>query len=179
MHLRPGLLVLAVAAATPAAARPGPTLRLDTFAGEAAPRAHLAVPSLELSALPSLAGDDEGGGAPARARQRVDPALALILGIIPGFGLGHFLAGSSQATIWLIADIVILVIWPGGFLVTSGRAYDFLGLLVLVERLFEGISAYQAAGGTPIFRDLRASFEGPPSPAQLAMPLASPRAALP
>jgi hypothetical protein len=175
MHLSHGVLALALLLAAPARASAGPALRLALLDPEPAPRAHLDLPPLELGALAPF---DEGGGAPARG-QRVEPALALILGIIPGFGIGHLLAGSPQWTIWLIADIVIFIVWPGGFFVTESRAYDFLGLLVLVERLFEGISAYQAAGGTPIFRDLRASFEGPPSPAQLAMPLASPRAALP
>jgi hypothetical protein len=144
-------------------------LRLERFDGPSAPRAHLDVPRLALAGAVDLA-VDEGGGA-ARGGQRVEPVLALILGIIPGFGIGHLLAGSPQWTIWLIADIIIFVVWPGGFFVTDSRAYGFLGLLVLVERIFEGISAYQAAGGSPIFRDLRSWFERAPSPAELALPV--------
>jgi hypothetical protein len=170
--MRPILLALALAVlALPAAARAAYDLRLELFDGASEPGAHLEVPALSIAGVPMLA-VDTGGGAPGR-RQRVEPALALILGIIPGFGLGHLLAGSEQWVIWLIADIVIFLVWPGGFFFVSdrGNAYGFLGLLVLVERIFEGISAYQAAGGGPILRSERGFAAALPSPSELARPV--------
>jgi hypothetical protein len=169
--MRPFLLALALAiVAGPTAARAAFELRLEVFDGPSAARPHLDVPALSVSGVVLLA-LDTGGGAP-RGRQRVEPAIALILGIIPGFGLGHLLAGSEQWVIWLIADIVIFLVWPGGFFFADGHgAYNFLGLLVLVERIFEGISAYQAAGGGPILRSERGFAAALPSPADLARPV--------
>jgi len=169
------LAALVAAAAAPAAARADLSLRLEAFDGpsEYASTAGLELPALALEGVPAAA-IDQGGGAPAhRAGRRVEPAVALILGIIPGFGLGHFLAGSHDAVYWLIADIVIFFLWPGGFFFTSDRAYSFLGLLVLVERVIEGLSAFQAAGGGPVFRSERGLFAAAtlPSPAELAVPV--------
>jgi hypothetical protein len=176
--MRPILLALALVA-VPAAARADLALRLELFDGAARPahRAHLDVPPLTVRGLPVLA-LDEGGGAGARHR-RVEPAIALILGIIPGFGIGHLVAGSDQWPIWLIVDIVIFVVWPGGFFFTGDRAYSFLGLLVLVERVFEGISAYQAAGGGPVFRSERGLAARMLAPADLALPVGARAAAMP
>ncbi len=173
------LLALALAlVAAPAAARAELALRLEIFDGSdrPAPRARLEVPPLTVKGLPALA-LDEGGGAGAHGR-RVEPAIALILGIIPGFGIGHLLAGSPQWPIWLIADIVIFIVWPGGFFFTGDRTYSFLGLLVLVERIFEGISAYQAAGGGPVFRSERGFTVRELTPADLAWPVGARSAAM-
>jgi hypothetical protein len=177
--MRSILVAVALAlAGAPAAAHAdlGLALRLERFDGPRDPAAgvRLELPALSVSGLPALALDD-GGGAPAGHRSRVDPAVALILGIIPGFGIGHLVAGSSQWVIWLIADIVIFAVWPGGlFFIDHGNGYNFLGLLVLVERIFEGLSAYQAAGGGPIFRSERGfAAAGPPSPIDLALPVSA------
>jgi hypothetical protein len=174
--LRSTALALAVAAAP---ARGDVRLRWLVFDGEPGPRIHLDARTLDAAAPPLDLAVDEGGGA-GRGRQRVDPAVALILGIIPGFGIGHLVAGSSQWTLWLIADIVIFLVWPGGFLFTHDGAYGFLGLLVLVERIIEGISAYQAAGGGPVFREERGGLGGlavARSPAERALPVAVARGA--
>jgi hypothetical protein len=170
--MRATLLALTVALLAPAAARADFTLRLERFEAPAAPAAlHLDVPSLEVDGHPelSLLAADRGRGSGRGAR--VEPAISLILGIIPGFGLGHLLAGSEQWVIWLIADIVIFAVWPGGFFFFDGHGagYGLLGLLVLVERIFEGISAYQAAGGGPILRDVRGW--GDVAPSALALPV--------
>jgi hypothetical protein len=176
------LAALVAAAVAPAAARADLTLRLDAFDAppEFTPGAGLELPALALEGVP-LGAVDDGGGAPARrGGHRVEPAVALILGIIPGFGLGHFLAGSHDAVYWLIADIIIFFVWPGGFVFTSDRAYAFLGLLVLVERVIEGLSAFQAAGGGPVFRAERDLFASAPptSPAELAVPIGARAGAL-
>src|SRR6266568_3033386 len=179
--MRSILLALLVAlGAAPAGARADLTLRLTAFDGPAAPapRQHLELPALAVDGfLMTGVALDEGGGAGRRGR--VEPAVSLILGIIPGFGIGHLIAGSQQWIYWLIADILIFVVWPGGFFfIDHGGAYPLLGLLVLVERIFEGLSAFQAAGGGPVFRSERGGFAGGlDSPAALALPVGS-RAAL-
>ncbi len=103
-----------------------------------------AQPSLvgTLALDPELAGSGAGG-------ERREPVLALVLGIIPGFGLGHFYAGATgQATTWLIIDLALLggsiVIWS-----VAGAPLDALIWIVwVVERGFEGYFAFQAAGGS-------------------------------
>jgi hypothetical protein len=160
-------LAAALALASPSGARASLDLRLEVFEGGGAAPARLSldVPDLPVRDLPVLAARHGGGGG-----VRTEPGLCLVLGIIPGFGLGHALAGSPQWVIWLIADIVIFALWPGGFfLYDHGSAYNFLGLLVLVERVFEGISAFQAAGGGPVFRGER-GWDAP-SPAEVALPV--------
>jgi hypothetical protein len=159
----------------PAAARADLTLRLERFdrGSDSAPTAHLDLPRLALDGAPlPLLALDEGGG--AGKTRRVDPALALILGIIPGFGIGHLLAGSPDWTIWLVADILIAVFVWGPFVYWNDRPgfFPLLSLLVVVERVFEGLSAYQAAGGGRIFRSegLRAARRDP-SPVDLARPV--------
>jgi hypothetical protein len=168
--------IAALAAVSPSRAAADVTLRLALFDGPHQRLPSLAVPDLHLPAGQAL-GLAEGADAPQR---QVEPPVALVLGIIPGFGLGHYLAGSRQWPIWLIADLVIFVVWPGGFAFTSSSGYALLGLLVLGERIFEGISAYQAAGGGPL-SELRSDLASPTrlvSPAALALPPGAPGAFL-
>lgn len=133
--------VVALALAAPAAADEVPSLRLALadFPAGTALQPGLA-PRLALD--PSLAGSGSGG-------QRPEPVLALVLGIIPGFGLGHFYAGArGQATTWLVIDLALL----GGSIVIWATAGQPLGALIwiawVVERGFEGYFAFQAAGGS-------------------------------
>jgi len=132
------------------------------------PRLGLGLPELSLSgATPAQLEVTPGEGARERS---IEPGLALILGVVPGFGVGHYFAGAPQWTVWLVVDIVVFVVWPGGFIFTDNRAYVLSGLLVLAERVVEGVSAYRAAGG---------EREGPGrpvqalSPAELAWPVAA------
>jgi len=128
--------------------------------------ASLGFRDLSLDGRPSLAlsvkGDELGEGS------RIEPGLALILGVVPGFGVGHYFAHSPQWTVWLVADIVIFVVWPGGFIFTDSRGYSLAGLFVLVERAFEGLSAFQAAGGEAA--PLAPGVEASRSPAERALP---------
>ena len=168
--------LVAIVLAAALAARGDVALRLERFDGprRIVPSPRLGLPALDLpgAALPGVA-LDEGSGAGASRRARVDPPVALILGIIPGFGIGHLIAGSRDWVIWLIADIVIALVAWGPFVYWRNRPdyyVPFLSLLVIVERIFEGLSAYQAAGGGPIFRSQRWSSPGP-SPADRALPV--------
>lgn len=147
------LLTTLLLAATPAMARAETGLRLDWPGDRSGPSAALDVPELSFGGVSAgdlfMAREGRGGG-----RQRLEPALCLVLGIIPGFGLGHLLAGSDRWVVWLVVDIVIAVVFWGPFWYWPDRPGYFpaLSLLVLVERIFEGILAYQAAGGGPVFR---------------------------
>ena len=155
---------VALALAAPAlAAEEVPSLRL-TLAGPSAgmerPQPGL-VDHLTLD--PSLAGSGGDG-------QRPEPVLALVLGIIPGFGLGHFYAGAkNQAVTWLIIDLALL----GGSILIWSLAGDPAGALVwiawVVERGFEGYFAFKAAGGS--------TSAAAPAPATGVLASLDPRAA--
>jgi hypothetical protein len=71
--------------------------------------------------------------------------VALILGIIPGFGLGHWYAGDPNFITWTIVDAVFLI---GAIVITV--AVD-LGALVwiawLVEHGIQGYLAHEYASG--------------------------------
>jgi hypothetical protein len=161
-------IIVAAAIAAPAADGAG-RLALARFEGAARPSATLGVPALALAGAPDLrAARDEGGGAGAKRGAGVDPAIALVLGIIPGFGIGHVVAGSARWPIWLVADIVIAVVF------WAGDAPGGLALLVLVERIFEGLDAYGEARGRSVF-GAQAPAGPPPGLAVAALPGAEPR----
>jgi hypothetical protein len=136
-------LVVALATAAPAPARAA--LQLPLFDASAdTPSARLEVPALRLGAAPALAvARDDGGGAPARRRGGHDPVVSLILGIIPGFGIGHVLAGSGDWPIWLAVDATLLLV----LIVADGTAETLFFVLTVAERALEGIDAYRQAQG--------------------------------
>jgi hypothetical protein len=158
------LAALVLATASPSAdGAPGVTAERAADAGAL----RLGVPTLRLdAAAPSLAleGGVPGGGAGAGG---VDPVVPLVLGIFPGFGLGHYVAGSPRWTTWLIVDAALL----GALIVVSAADADPLDTLAwvatIVERVFEGIEAYRAAGG-------RMATAGPPARVRLARDAARP-----
>jgi hypothetical protein len=89
-----------------------------------------------------LSGTDLGSGGDRDAKA----ILALILGIIPGFGVGHIVADHPGWTTWLIIDIVIVVVWVLAW--QLGGPMGLLSFIVtVVERAFEGYFAYSAAMG--------------------------------
>jgi hypothetical protein len=111
---------------------------------------------------------DDGAGARGGT---AEPALALILGIIPGFGLGHLVANSPRWTTWLIVDIALLAVWIVGSSLDVGDPLGALFLVaVVVERVFEGIDAFKSAGGR-----MAMSGQSPPAWA-LARPVRDPAA---
>jgi hypothetical protein len=153
-------LTLLVVAAAPGAARAAPELRLAVLGdaqARSAPAARLAVPELSVRGLEALRVDD---GAGARGPTTAEPALALILGIIPGFGIGHLVANSPRWTTWLVVDLALVAVWVVGSALDAGDPLGTLFLVaVVVERVFEGIDAFRAAGGRLAMRD----GAGPPA----------------
>ena len=156
-------LVLSILlSAAPLAARAGYQLSLPVFDGANAPSAGLfgsmpsepagrLLPRLALDGEPAWGFDDGGGAGMTHGEREV---LALILGIIPGFGLGHVVARSPAWILWLLVDVILFVVvgfgfwwgpyWWGGGLGGLGAA------IFVVERVLEGYFAYRAAGGRPI-----------------------------
>ncbi len=161
-------LALLVAGA-PAGARAELTLRLAVLGdgpSRRAPAAQLDVPELSVGGLAALRADDGAGARGTTA----EPALALVLGIIPGFGIGHLVANSPRWTTWLVADLLIVAVWVVGSALDAGSTLGTLFLVaVIVERVFEGIDAFRAAGGRFAMRD----GAGPPAWA-LARPISDP-----
>jgi hypothetical protein len=153
------LLVLAALAAAPSA-RAELRLALPEPGLLAPPAPTLGVPvlSMEVVAPPApvpLPGAGAGyGGA--------DPAISLLLGIIPGFGMGHLIANSPRWTTWLVVDVILLAVW-----VITPYTNEPFGALVfvgsVVERVFEGIDAFRSAGGRGL------ADAGPPPGSLLAL----------
>jgi hypothetical protein len=137
---------------TSAAARSVAELQLD--AGQLTLDRDLAPETLSDRAY--LSGGGSSGGANA--------ILAFILGVFPGFGLGHVVADSSRWVTWLVVDLIIALLFWVGFpfffpRFLWGLPYLLLWILVIIERVFEGLSAARAAGG----RYSMAPVEGSPS----------------
>ncbi|HEY7724280.1 MAG TPA: hypothetical protein VH880_03045 [Anaeromyxobacteraceae bacterium] len=171
--MRSAILALALLAAPAARAEVAYRLLGNDADG---PAARLELPALGVGLADPAArwpvdlARDRGGG---RGGGRAEPALALLLGIIPGFGIGHLVAGSPRWVTWLVVDIVIAFVAWGPFWYWPARPgyFPFLNLLVLVERIFEGLSAYEAAGGHRVFRLDQPFAQGPPPPALAALPV--------
>jgi hypothetical protein len=118
-------------------------LQLAAFDGGPARPAslHVDVPRLRLGAGDLRADDGSGAG------QGVEPALAAVLGFFPGFGLGHYVAGSPKWQTWLVIDLLVL----GGAILVSALDAGVLEALawiaVVVEHGIEAIDAFRVAGG--------------------------------
>lgn len=160
--------------AAPLAARADFSPRLELPSpSAAAPAVGLDLPDLELGTFTASAFSAERWSGAGNHRVRVEPVLCLVLGIIPGFGIGHLLAGSDRWVTWLVIDILIAVVFWGPYWYWPGHPGYFpdLNLLVLVERIFEGIFAYEAAGGGRVFRLDGRLAAAPPSPVLSALPV--------
>ncbi len=92
---------------------------------------------------------DAGGGEEGPVPGPI-AALAFVLGVIPGFGLGHLVSGAIYAFIgWLIIDVVIgvLLFWllPVVIFPTVGYIWTIAIIVQVVERLIEGYAAFRVA----------------------------------
>ncbi len=160
--MRNALLVAVLfAVACPVAARADLTLRHPVFSDAgAAPRANL-VPPLRLGALALDTGSGAGSG--------TEPALALVLGIFPGFGLGHYVAGAAWQN-WALIDGLLLVAAIVVTVADLGVLVPLAWIATVVERVIEGLDAYHHAGGGKIAarafpRELPVAV-APPGPAR-------------
>lgn len=173
--MRSLLVAATLLAAAPVAARADRGLQLELPGlSLGASSAGLELPELELGSLTASAFSLDGGSGSGARRHRVEPALCLVLGIIPGFGIGHLVAGSDRWVTWLVIDLVIALLFWGPYWYWPGHPGYFpaLNLLVLVERIFQGIFAYEAAGGGRVFRmDGRLAAPALPPPVLAALPV--------
>lgn len=163
---RLAMAAAACALLAPALARADLRLSLNVVRcadAERAAHAALDVPPLHLDA--ALARD--AGGGEGYRRGRVEPVVSLVLGIIPGFGLGHYLAGAPFQT-WLVVDVALLAAVIVASVLDGGVLVALVWGATFVERVFEGIDAYRAAGGRLSSRD------GPPPDVRLAATSAVP-----
>jgi hypothetical protein len=87
---------------------------------------------------------DSGGGISSDVRQ----VLALILGFVPGFGIGHLIARDRDGFIlFLIVDIALYALWgvlgfgPGSWWWGVG------GIVWLVVHIVQALDAFAEAGG--------------------------------
>jgi hypothetical protein len=153
------------------------SLKLESptgFAGPAAPKrmiwfddAPAAPESMRLalgsSVLSSLAAEAAAFGKDVEARATAgggdgdrDDAyvlievLAFVLGVIPGFGIGHLVGGSLFGFVtWLCVDIVIGILLFWIFPIILFPAFQYMYTIsviaVVIERIFEGYSAFRSA----------------------------------
>lgn len=166
----PLLLALSVSTAMPAdSAAPGePGVRLSTSA--ASQKVSL-LGGVELSAtyMPSvspplrlsdgvrfaLAGTpkplDMGGALESGGRQIV----ALLLGLVVGFGTGHLVAHDRNGFIlFLVIDLAIIVVSSviNFAIAGGGLLYGLGGLALLISHIIQGLDAYGEAGGERIIQ---------------------------
>lgn len=157
------VVILGLGAAAPASATIlGPPERSPALAallGPAVPAAAATPRALATFGDPSafalrppalaFAASDAGGGGDVAAV--VGPALAFILGVIPGFGVGHLVSANIGGFVsWLITDLVVALAFGLGEALLWGPAgLGTVRVIAIIAvsalRLFEGFSAMRAA----------------------------------
>ena len=107
---------------------------------------------LRFSLMDAPAALDQGGGLSSDLRQ----ILALILGFVPGFGIGHLIAHDRDGfVLFLIIDIALYVLWGTvGWIVWHPFGYVG-GLIWLVVHIIQALDAYAEAGGERIVQRMR------------------------
>ncbi len=94
---------------------------------------------------------DHGGGVSRDVRK----ILALILGFVPGFGLGHLIAGDTDGfVLFLVIDVALYVLWGVGWGLFSPFRY-IGGAVWLVVHLIQALDAYGSAGGQRFVQAIR------------------------
>lgn len=94
---------------------------------------------------------DAGGALSGETRQ----ILALILGFVPGFGIGHLIARDRDGFIlFLIIDVALYVLWGVGWRFFSPFAF-IGGAVWLVVHIIQALDAYAEAGGERIVGVIR------------------------
>jgi hypothetical protein len=107
--------------------------------------------ALSPGALKLDAWDDGGGGGGGGVDSRTRALLAGLLGFVPGFGIGHFIARDRNGfTTFLIIDIALVVAYSVvgfAFLPSYYLFHGLAGLVWFVVHIFQGLDAYAKAGG--------------------------------
>jgi hypothetical protein len=111
---------------------------------------------------------DDGGGLDSDVRQ----ILALLLGFIPGFGIGHLIAQDRDGFIlFLIIDIALYVVWGVLWFNFHGWIAPIGGIVWLVVHIIQALDAYAEAGGGRIVERTRERAVGIASAADpIALP---------
>lgn len=107
---------------------------------------------IRLAAAPTPLALDRGGGLDSDLRQ----ILALILGFVPGFGLGHLVARDKDGFIlFLIIDIALYTLWWAISGYVWGPFWGVGGIVWLVVHIIQALDAYAEAGGPRIVEIMR------------------------
>jgi hypothetical protein len=123
----------------PSGAPRGPSATLlEGRPGAGAPHG-LLVGALDVRGLADLGSGASGDGG------RREPAVALLLGFIPGFGLGHWYAGDPNYLTWTIIDVVFIV--AAIVITASVHMGGLIWLGWVVEHAIQGYLAYELAIG--------------------------------
>lgn len=126
---------------------PGLELQVDVKLPSAAPLAVLG--ALALDPRMPLLPLDTGGGVSGETRQ----ILALVLGLVVGFGLGHFVARDREGfVLFLVVDIAIIA---ASAVLHAAAGFKFLWIGLLVSHIIQGLDAYGEAGGPRIVEKAR------------------------
>lgn len=97
---------------------------------------------------------DVGGGAAVESDTR--PVLALVLGLVIGFGTGHLVAGDTSGFIlFLVVDVAIIVVSSIVSALVVGWFWGIGGLGLLASHIIQGINAYGEAGGGKLVENAR------------------------
>jgi hypothetical protein len=123
----------------------------------------LELPFLAAAAAPGNP-PELGAGGDAQARQ----TLALVLGFVVGFGVGHLIAGDQgNFALFLILDAIVVgvaVVLNAAF-IHSGVLYGIAIITLIASHLFQGIDAYSAAAPKNVVKQQQDSaiflVEGP------------------
>jgi hypothetical protein len=95
---------------------------------------------------------DAGGGVDAEVRQ----ALALVLGLIVGFGTGHLVARDREGfLLFLVVDLAIVVVSTVMRIALGGWFWGLGGLALLISHVIQGVDALGKAGGPRIVEETR------------------------
>jgi hypothetical protein len=120
-------------------------------------------PSLAAVAVPENS-QELGAGGDAQARQ----TLALVLGFVIGFGVGHLIAGDQgNFALFLILDAIVVgvAVVLNAIFIHSGVLYGIAVITLIASHLFQGIDSYSAARPKDVVKQQRDSaiflVEGP------------------
>lgn len=103
-------------------------------------------------ATPPMLPLDTGGA----VSSGTEPVLALVLGLLIGFGTGHLVAGDSSGFIlFLVVDVAIIVASAVLSSVVVGWFWTLGSLAILASHIIQGIDAYQKAGGGRVVEQTR------------------------